>query len=173
MNFKEKLAIAPNFTSKFDNSTNVFNWTQHDCFHVWLARLFPNDTGMIVPKWQWHDFFQVRLTRLFPGDTGKIVFKWDWHNCSQVTLARLFRNETTRLFPSGFWLPNLYFVLQFVLWHNSSLVSVNQKQLCHVPGLWHMTPFGIVIYCYCQTSHNFLVFLLLNSKTICMIGRKD
>ena len=101
---------------------------------VRLARLFPSDTGTIVSKWYWHNFSQVTLAQLFPSDTDTIVCKWDWHNCSHVRPARLFRSELAPLFPSEFWLSVLYFVLQFFLWHDSSLVSFTWEELCHVPG---------------------------------------
>ena len=92
-----------------------------------LVRLFSSDTGTVVPKWDWHNYSQVRLAQLFSNDTGTIASEWDWHVCSQVTLARLF--------PGGSGLYNLYFVLQFVLWHDSSLVSFTCEELCHAPGL--------------------------------------
>ena len=131
-----QVTLAQLLTS--DIGTIVPKWHWHDCSQVTLARFFPSDTGtiipkwnyLILPKWHWHNCPQVILAPLFPSDSGTIVPKWDWHDCSQVTL----------LFPSGFWLSNLYFVLQFVLWHNSSLVGFTWEKLCHVPGLWHIIP---------------------------------
>ena len=123
-----------------NTATIITKWHWHDCSQVRLLQLFPSETGTIVPKWYWHDCSQVTLAQLFLWDTGTTVLKWHWHDCSQVTLAQLFTNETgtivlkwnwhncsqvrlAQLFPSGFWFSNLYFILQFVLWHDSSLVS--------------------------------------------------
>ena len=61
------------------------------------------------------------------------------HN-SVMTLARLFPSEIGAIVSSGFWLFNLYFILQFVLCHDSSLVSFTWEQLCRLLGLWHLIP---------------------------------
>ena len=135
-----------------DSSAIIPKLNCYYCSQVTLARLIQSETGAIVTKWKWHDCSQVTLERLFQVDTGTIVYKWDWHNCSQVTLARLFPSDTgmivpkwhwhdrsqvtlAPLLPSGFWLSNLYFVLQFVFWHDSSLLSFTREELRHVPEL--------------------------------------
>ena len=102
-------------------------WDWCDCSKVRVVKLSLSDIGTIVLKWHWYSCSQVRLAQLFSSETGTIVLKWHWHNCFRVRLARLF--------PSGSGLYNLYFVLQFVLWHDSSLVSFTCEELCHAPGL--------------------------------------
>ena len=113
--------------------TVVIKWRYHNCYWVTMAHFSTSDTGMIVPKWHWDDCSHVILARLFPSSTGSIIPKVHCHNYSQVRLARLFQ--------SGDWLSNLYFFfLQFILWRDSSVMSLTWKKLCNVPGLWHLIP---------------------------------
>ena len=59
--------------------------------------LFLRWTDTIVPMWDWYDQSQVPMARLFPNDTGAIVpaetwtivSNWFWHYCSQVDFSFL------------------------------------------------------------------------------------
>ena len=162
-----------------DTGTIVPNRHLNKCSQVTIAWLYPSSIGTIIPKWDWHDCSQVRLAWFFPSDTGKIISKWHWHHCSQVRQAWLLPRETstivpkwhwhncsqlrvTRLLSSRFWHSNLYFVLQFVLWHDSSLMSFTWEQLCHVPDY---DP----IFRYIFHFSFFSVFTLKESSKRCLI----
>ena len=123
-----------------ETCTIFINWYWCICSKLTLARLFPSETSTTVSKWDWYDCSQVTLAWLLRSVTFMIVLKWDWHNCSQVRL--------TPLFPSGFWISKLYFVLFFG--NDSSLVRFTWEQLYHVPGLGRMITYYILaidIFC--------------------------
>ena len=59
--------------------------------HLFMAQLFPNENGKIVP---------VRLAQIFPSNAGTIVPNWDWQDCFQVKLPQLFPIDTGTIVPS-------------------------------------------------------------------------